>query len=124
MTEKGAAIEVRNLEVDTYASIMLNDFKEQFVSYDGVRFLSEKKLQREGEKCDLTWLINFALSIGAGVISGVIIELLKGVYAHHLHPQNYQWQLCVKLDRCLKITVYKKDGVISVDIQDEDQKGN
>lgn len=124
MTKKEVTIEVRNLEVDTYASIMLNDFKEQFVSFDGVRFLSGKKLQRKGEKCDLAWLANFGISVGAGVISGIIIELAKSVYAHHLHPKDYRWELYVKSDRCLKITVYKKDGVILVDVQDEDQKDN
>ena len=124
MREKEIVIEVRNLETDNCASIMLHDFKEQFSNYDGVCVLAEKKLQRAGEKCDLTCLVNFAVSVGAGIISGAIIELIKGVYAHHSHPRGYTWKLCVKSDRSLKVTVYEEDGVISVDIQDEDQKGN
>ena len=97
MREKEIVIEVRNLETDTCASIMLHDF---------------------------TCLVNFAVSVGAGIISGAIIELIKGVYAHHSHPRGYTWKLCVKSDRSLKVTIYEEDGVISVDIQDEDQKGN
>ena len=42
MREKEIVIEVRNLETDTCASIMLHDFKEQFSNYDGVAFWRKK----------------------------------------------------------------------------------
>ena len=50
MREKEIVIEVRNLETDTCASIMLHDFKEQFSNYDGVCVLAEKKAAASGRE--------------------------------------------------------------------------
>lgn len=124
MLEKEGTLEVRNIEIDGFSSIMLDDFKEHFMHYDGIRFIAAEKPQREGEKCELTLLVSFAISLSAGVASGIIIELLKNVYTHHVHPKDYKWKLFLKSDKCSKIIVYKEDGVILVDIQDVNQKGN
>ncbi len=118
MLERENILEIENLEVDTFSSIMLNDFKEQLDKYDGIQFIAENKAQREGEKCTLTLAVNFALSVAAGVVSGLLIELCKSVYSRHAHPKGYRWKFKIKMDKGYsKAIVYKDLGVVVVDIQ-------
>lgn len=118
MLEQESTLSVENCKIDTYSSIMLDDLKKQLGHYDGIHLVKEGKSQKGGEKCALTMMVEFALSVGAGIVSGVLLELLKSVYSHHVHPKGYKWELLITTKECSKIVVYKDNGVVLVDIQE------
>lgn len=118
MLEQKSALVVENCKIDSYSSIMLDDLNKQLSHYEGVYLVREEKSKKDGEKCALTMIVEFAISVGASVVSGALLELLKSVYAHHVHPKEYKWELLVTTKECLKIVVYKDKGVVLVDIQE------
>lgn len=110
-------IKIQNLVVDSYASVMLDDLKKQLNSCTDIELIQEDKAIHDGEKCDLTLALNFAISVASSVISGIILDYLKSIFARNKHPKDYQWELLIYLDGCSKVTIQQEQGVVLVDFE-------
>lgn len=122
MSERESIVKIQNLELDGVSPLMMNDLKEQLSHCDGVQSIQAEKVLHEGEKCDLTLALSLVASVATGIVASAIYDYLKSVFSRRIHPKNYQWKLMIQSDKTMKVSVYEKNGVVLVDVQNAESE--